>query len=262
MNNLKKHKMKKYFILSVLTIMLWGINKSFAQSQVDIGIKGGLSMPNLTSGSSANPINSGYSSRLGAYATLQAEFHLLKHFSIQAELEYSEQGGKKNGNQAFVVPADMVAQFPTGEVPSYLYANYNSVTKINYLIYPILAKYRFDIRKHWEAYAAAGPFVSLVLSAKNISSGSSNIYLDEQQTQPVTAAPHSFDNTESIKSELHSFNTGISGQLGINYKLPKGIIFVEAGGNCGLINIQKNRTNGKNKTGAAAITLGYQFRLC
>ncbi|MBC7934488.1 MAG: PorT family protein [Rhizobacter sp.] len=254
--------MKKYFLLPVVTIMLLGINKSFAQSKVDIGIKGGLSIPNLTSGSSASPINNGYNSRLGFDAALQAEFHLSKHFSLQPELEYSQQGGKKDGNQAFAVPDDMVAQFPAGQVPPYLYADYNSVAKINYLMLPILAKYRFDIGKHWGAYAAAGPFVSLVSSAKNVTSGSSNIYLDEQQTEPVTTDPQSFDNTEKIKSDLHSFNTGVSGHLGINYKLPKGSIFVEGGGNYGLVDIQKDGTNGKNKTGAAVVNLGYQFSLC
>jgi len=253
--------MKKYLILPAVTIMLLSVSNSFAQS-IDVGIKGGLSVPNLTSGSSATPINSGFSSRLGVDAAVQAEFHLTKHFSIQPELEYSEQGGKKNGIQAFTVPDNMVSQFPAGEVPQYLYANYNSVAKINYLMLPVLAKYRFDINKHWGAYVAAGPFVSMVLSAKNVSSGSSNIYLDDQQTQPVTSDAQSFDNTENIKSDLHSFNTGISGNLGINYKLPKGSIFVEGGGNYGLVDIQKDGANGKNKTGAAVFSLGYQFSLC
>lgn len=254
--------MSKYFILPVVTMMLLGINISFAQSRVDVGIKGGLSMPNLTSGSSANPVNSGYSSRPGADAALQAEFHLSKHLSIQPELEYSEQGGKKNGNQAFAVPVDMMAQFPAGEVPSYLYADYNSVAKINYLLLPILAKYSVYIGKRWGAYAAVGPFVSMLLSAKNITNGSGNIYLDEQQTQPLTAAPQSFDNTANIKNDLHPFNAGISGHAGFSYKLPGGRIFVEAGGNYGLADIQKDGTNGQNKTGAAAINMGYQFSLC
>jgi hypothetical protein len=114
--------MKKYFLLTVVIFMLLCINSSFAQTHVHIGIKAGLSVPNLTSGSNANPINSGYSSRLGMDYALFAEFRLSKHFSLQPELEYCQQGGKKNGTQAFPVPANLVGQFPAGQVPPYLFA--------------------------------------------------------------------------------------------------------------------------------------------
>ena len=60
---------------------------------------------------------------------------------------------------------------------------------------------------------------------------------------------------------LSCFKTGISGRLGLDYKLVGGSIFLEAGGNYGLIDIQKGNVNGKNKTGAAVVDLGYQFRL-
>ena len=254
--------MKKHFILPVTTFMFLGVNQSFAQKSLDIGIKGGLSIPNLTAGSSSNPINSGYSSRLGADAAIHAEFHLSKYFSIQPQLEYIEQGGKKNGAQAFSVPAEMMGLFPAGEVPPYLYATYKSVAKINYLMLPVFAKYRFDLGKHFGGYAAAGPFVSLLVSAKNITSGSSIIYLDNEQTQPLSGTAQSFDKTEKIKNDLHSFNTGLSGHIGFDYKLPKGSVFIEAGGNYGFVDIQKEGPNGKNKTGAATINLGYQFTMC
>jgi hypothetical protein len=253
--------MKKFIFLTVLSIMAISL-KSFSQMPVDMGVKGGLSIPNLSSASSGNPGSDGYSSRLGADVAAHVEFHLSKHFSIEPQLEYAEQGGKKNGAQAFPVPADMATQFPAGEAPPYLYANYNSVAKINYLMLPILAKYRFDMRRHWGAYAAAGPFATRVLSAKNITTGSSDVYLDQHESQPLSPDPQSFDNTENIRKDLHSFNAGISGHLGIEYKLEKGSLFIEGGGNYGLIDIQKDGTNGKNKTGAAVVQLGYQFRLC
>ena len=56
--------MKKYFLLPVITIILFGINKSFAQKSVELGVKAGLSIPDLSSGSKSNPISSGYDSRL------------------------------------------------------------------------------------------------------------------------------------------------------------------------------------------------------
>lgn len=253
--------MKNHITISIVSILLLQINIGFAQTPVDIGLKAGLGIPNLTSGSAANPINSGYGSRLGLNAAVQVEFHFSKHFSIQPQLEYSEQGGKKNGTQAFAVPTEMQQLFPAGGAPPYLYANYKSVAKINYLMLPVLAKYRIDTRGKWGAYAAAGPFVSLLLSAKNITSGSSAIYLDAKQTQPLPIGNQSFDNTENIKNDLHPFNAGISGHIGFNYKLANGSMFIEGGGNYGFFNIQKDKANGENRTGAAEVTLGYQFRL-
>ena len=90
----------------------------------------------------------------------------------------------------------------------------------------------------------------------------SNIYTDQKQTEPVTTSPLSLDKQDNIKSDLHSFNWGICGNIGVDYKLRKSSIFSEGGGNYGLVDIQKGSTNGKNKTGAAVIDLGYQFRLC
>jgi hypothetical protein len=235
-------------------------NDCFPQKSIDFGCKAGISIPDLTSGTKDNPISTGYSSRLAADAAIHVEFHLSKRFSIQPQLEYSSQGGKKDGVQAFTLPSAMLIQFPPGQAPEYVYASYKSEAKINYLLLPVLAKYHFVNGKNWRTYVAAGPFVSLLLSAKNITKGSSNIYLDEQESQPLTPEPQSFDNNENIRKDLHQFNTGISGHVGISYQLANGILFIEGGGNYGLIDIQKDKTNGLNKTGAAVIDLGYQFR--
>jgi hypothetical protein len=254
--------MKKVLLLvaTSLALLLVPGRKGFAQGRFNFGVKGGLSVPNLTSGSSS-PISSGYGSRLDADAAIQAGFNLTKRFSIEAQLEYSSQGGKKNGTQAFVVPAEMVQLFPEGQVPDYLYATYKSEARMNYLVLPVLAKYRFDLKKRFGAYIATGPFISYLLSARNITKGSSLIYLNKEETQSVTPQPQSFDSKDNIRDELHHFNTGVSGHVGIDYKLSKGSIFIEAGGNYGLINIQKNQVDGKNKTGAFVLNLGYQFRL-
>jgi len=251
---------KKYF-LALIVVTILGTQNMLAQKRIDIGIKGGLSIPNLTTGSTANPVNSGYGSRLGADFAMHAEFHLSKHFSFQPQLQYSQQGGRKDGNQAFVVPPGMAAMFPPGEVPPYLYADYKSVARINYLMLSTLAKYRLPLGRSFTGYVAAGPFVSIVLSAKNISSGSSIIYLDAQQTTPLVPTPQSVDNTENIKSDLRPVNAGINGHAGISYQLRMGAVFIEGGGNYGLITIQQNEANGKNNTGAATVSLGYQFML-
>ncbi|KAA2243235.1 PorT family protein [Chitinophaga agrisoli] len=253
--------MKNYASLVCFAVLLLLLHPHTAQAQIDLGIKAGLSIPNLSSGSSANPINSGYGSRLGPDIAIHAEFHITSRFSIQPELRYSAQGGKKNGNQAFSVPPELQPMFPPGTAPQYLYADYKSTAKINYLMLPVLAKYHFLPNGPWDLYAALGPFVSLRVSAKNITSGSSNIYLDETHMQPMLPSAQSFDRKEDIKDEIRPINAGIDGHIGIAYRWKRCSVFLEGGGNYGFINIQKNDINGKNNTGAAVIAAGYAFRI-
>ncbi len=245
-----------FLILTLLSCSFFNVLKS--QTTTDLGFKGGLSIPSLTAGGSDNPINTGYSSRTGPAFAFHAEFHLSKQFSIQPELQYCAEGGKKNGAQAFSVPDELKPMFPPGQVPQYLYADYNSTAKFNYLILPILAKYHFLSGKNWDIYAAAGPFVSMLINAENVTSGNSPIYLDPQHTQPVLPS-QSFDRTEDIKDELHKFNTGVAGHVGVAYHFGKSQVFVEGGGNYGFISIQKDEVNGKNKTGAAVVMVGYAY---
>jgi len=252
--------MKGNILITVLLSTVIGVGSSFSQTSPEIGFKAGLSIPNLTSGSSDNPISNGYSSRLDVDAAVHIEFHINGWFSIQPQFEYSSQGGKKDGTQAFTVPVEMMPLFPPGQAPPYLYATYKSEARMNYLLLPILAKFHPLLDKKWGAYVAIGPFVSYLLSAKNITKGSSMVYLDKEETQALVSSPQSFNSKDNIRNDLHHFNAGISGHLGVDCRIGNGKVFFEAGGNYGLIDIQKTEVNGKNKTGAAAINVGYQFQ--
>lgn len=228
----------------------------YTQRRIDIGIKAGLSLPNLTAGDSDNPINSGYSSSTGPAAAVFAEFHLSERFSIQPELQYCAEGGKKNGEQVFTVPREYAIFFPPGELPQYLYADYSSSARFNYLILPVLAKYHFFDSRPWDLYVAGGPFVSLLVSAKNKTTGTSNIYRDAEH-QVILAPDISFDRTTDIKNDLHNINAGVNAFVGVARHFGNNSLLLEAGGNYGLINIQKGEINGKNKTGAFVLSLGY-----
>lgn len=146
--------MKKVLLLvaTSLALLLLAGRRGIAQGRFNFGVKSGISLPNLTSGSST-PISSGYGSRLDADAAFQAGLNLTKRFSVEAQLEYSSQGGKKNGTQAFVVPGEMAQLFPQGHAPDYLYATYKSEARMNYLLLPVLAKYHFDLKKRWCLYS-------------------------------------------------------------------------------------------------------------
>jgi Outer membrane protein beta-barrel domain len=244
-----RHQLGRYVLLTCIFFCY----TIFSFGQIRIGVKGGLSIPNLKSGDE-NPVSKDYVSRLGADFAVFGEFAISKFLSIQPQIEFSGQGGKKDGKQVF--PNEY-----TPPPPNYLYANYKSVAKINYLLIPVLVKTRFNLGKSFQIYAGAGPFISFVLSAKNKTSGSSYIYADEQETQPITPSPQSFDSETDIKDELRKANVGIEAAAGFAYGIGKGEIFIEGGGNYGFVKIQKDKANGQNNTGAGTVTIGYAIKI-
>ncbi len=248
--------MKKNIIFLVLAVFL-GVCGNLSAQDITVGVKGGFSIPNLTGGGVQNPLNTGYSSRLGADYGVYGEYHLTSLFSVSLGVEYSSQGGHKNKAQAFT---------PTGALTQlgaqYLYADFKSDAKINYLILPVLARFNWSVSKSlpWKVYAAVGPFAGFLLNAHQVTSGSSNVYTDPSLSvaSQVTPGPVSFDANTNIKDQLHHFNAGVDGFVGIAYNLSsKNALFIEGGGNYGFIPIQKGSANGKNRTGAGVVTLGY-----
>lgn len=236
-----------------------------ANAQVDLGVRGGISIPNLTAGGSeSNPLNTGYRSRQGPDFGIFGEYHVSKLFSIEAMISYSSQGGKKTGLQAFPFPPEMAPALPQGmPAPTYLYADFESQAKMNYLMVPILAKFGWNLgpTSPLRLYVDAGPFAGFLLSAKQVTNGNSVAYLDEEGKQPISP-PQSFDKTTNIRDQLHTFNVGVSGNVGLAYIFGRNQIFVEGGGNYGFLNIQKGSANGKNNIGAATASIGYAYRIC
>lgn len=259
--------MKLKVISTIFVVFL--ASASTVKAQIEAGIAGGISIPNLSaSGSENNPLNTGYSSRLGPEFGLIAEDHLSKLFSIEGKIVYSSQGGKKDGLQAFPIPAEFAAGFQQEGMtpPDYLYANFKSKAVLNYLRIPISAKagWNFGYQSRLRFSIAAGPFVGFLLSAKQVTSGNSSIYLDPSGQAALPVGPQSFNHTQNIKDQLHNANFGVDGNLGLGYLCNNAHshkIFLEVGGNYGFVNIQKGTSNGKNNTGAATVLVGYTCRL-
>lgn len=253
---------KSIFYLFFFGLLMFYFNAN--AQDVAIGVRGGISIPNLTAGGSEqNPLNTGYSSRQGPDFGLYGEFKFSNLFSLQPMIEYSSQGGKKDGLQALPTPAGIAEGYQQQgyPVPTYVYARYNSEAKFNYLMIPILAKFGWDFSKKspFRFYVDAGPFVGFLLNAKQVTTGSSYFYSDAAGTMPITPSPENLNNTQDIKSELHSTNFGFEGNVGFAYHLKNSYVFIEGGGNYGFLNIQKGTANGKNNIGAGTASLGYAY---
>lgn len=79
-----------------LSMLLVGTGLGLAKS-IQLGLHAGISIPNIQGGN--NPLSQGYSSRLGPFFGIFADFSLAPHLSLRTELNYSSKGGKRNGLQ-------------------------------------------------------------------------------------------------------------------------------------------------------------------
>ncbi|MEJ2543995.1 MAG: porin family protein [Calditrichaceae bacterium] len=248
-------------VISLFCLITFGLIYSnlFSQS-LTLGIKGGISIPNLEGG--GTPQSEGYSSRLaptfGAFITRE----LNPHFAIQGEISYSGQGGKRDGMQ--IIFEENLSELPVPQGTA-LYADFDNETIINYLEIPILACYSIvKSNSGFEVYLNAGPYLGIMLDAKVVTDGTSTIYLDKAGTMPLEISgfplpAQDFDTEVDISDKLNTFNAGITGGLGLNYNYSKHQLKFDVRGIYGFIPIQKDEENGSNKTGALYITLGYGY---
>lgn len=266
--------MKKIF----LTLLLSAISMSlFGQAGISVGVKAGLNIPQI-SAFGDNPMSKGYSSRLAGNAGIFAEFGLTDHFSIVTTVEYTQQGGKRSGMQA--IPAAMLPesfdQLRSSLGQEYLYADFKSETKFNYLMIPVHAKFgwRLGPVSPFKISVSAGPFVSFLLSSKQVTKGSSYMYIDPAGDMTLDYLVNTLVSSEmvigerdmnaerKITDDMNKVNFGVSAAINISYDIaPRHTIFIEGGGNYGFIKLQKNTANGENRIGAGTVALGYSFRV-
>ncbi|KAA6318938.1 hypothetical protein EZS27_031108 [termite gut metagenome] len=296
--------MKRILVLALSLLSLYGYSQT-----VNVGVRGGLSIPNVVGGGD-NPLSKGYSSRFAGTGGVFAELGMNDLLSLRLGIEYSGQGGNRNGVQAMSsnqlissiadipeVPAEVLGLIG-GIVPPIFYADVKNTTKFDYLMIPLSLQVGKDLGgswKSWRVYAGAGPFVSFLLSAKQVSKGKSKLYADATMSETKTllnniqpkieaikasenvtpemagalellltnalgGEPEEFGTTD-IKNDLRKVNAGIQGDLGLSYQCNRNRFFLEVGGNYGFVRLQKDASNGSNHIGSATITVGYAYRL-
>jgi hypothetical protein len=245
-----------------LLISLLVTSKVISQN-IKLGLKGGLSLPNLSS-SGGSEVSKGYKTISGPDFGLILDCTIAKKISIETGLEYSTQGGQKSGLQTIPASPELVQYFPSGSNIQFLYANFTSTVRLQYLMLPVLIKYTVDLDDagNWKLYLDGGVFGGLLLTANASAEGSSKVYYDKAETNQVGSVTVAFDSTGNIKKQLHKANFGIQGNIGGLYHLKSFSYFLEAGGNYGFINLQKDSRNGINYTGALMFRIGilYDFK--
>jgi len=255
---MKSVKLPGYILLTIALIIT--ANAGFAQGRFSVGVKGGIDIPNLApNDDSYSPVSKGWSSRLGPYFGVVGVYKISEKFGLQAELNYSSQGGKKNGQQA--MPVAYFTSNPPPGVKDYVYTNFNIDVRVNYIELPLMARFSQPLGGRWQLIATAGPYVGYVMAAKLSIKGTSNIYGDEAETTPLLPQAITANGDQDIKDQVRKFNAGAQGNIGVAVKMPVGNILLTVGGNYGFIPLQKDNSLGKNNIGAANLTVGYLFNL-
>jgi hypothetical protein len=271
---------------------------SYSQT-VSLGVRGGLSIPNIVAGGD-NPLSKGYSSRIAEDGGIFAELGINRHVSFRLGVEYSGQGGKRNGIQAMpseqmtagimsgvsgsIPPAmaPIINQW-TSSLPELFYADVKNTASFDYLMIPLSVQLGTNADNRWRVYVNAGPFVSFLLHGKQTTKGQSKIYLDAGKSatlwdaipadmqpaveygipalKPALLNETDFGSTEVITKDLNPVNVGVQGDIGLSYQHDRHRIFVEVGGNYGFVKMQKDKTNGSNRIGAATVMLGYAIKI-
>ena len=236
----------------ILTLLVSLFATSAMAAPITIGLRGGSSIPNLRD-NGGNELSSGWSSRVGMFFGASARIDLASAWSLQAELNYSGQGGKRDGMQAL----DGSAFTGPG---TFVYANFKNESRLNYLEIPVLAGYNRG--GAYGLHALIGPYVGILLSAKNVTSGDAVVYMDKAGTTPLSPGAVPFGATTDIKSSVNTFNWGLQAGLGAARPLGRGQVTLDVRGGLGLTNIQKDTAaDGKNTTGALVVALGYAMNV-
>jgi Outer membrane protein beta-barrel domain len=252
--------MRKLICSSIMGFTLSLIFNAASAQSIWLGVHGGLSIPDL-SGGNGNALSSNYTSRLAGNFGLQSDFGITKKFSIAVELNYAGQGGKRDGVQPIT---NLPAQYQAFASGNYLYANFKNTAAFDYLELPILARLTWG--KTWKFYVNAGPYLGYLLHAEEKTKGTSYIYEDPQGQEPLTVQGYpvpaqDFTANTNITSDIHKFNVGVTGGIGLAYPFARNEIFIDARGEYGLLNIQKSSVDGKDHTGNLLLSLGYSYRL-
>jgi hypothetical protein len=231
----------------LLVVLLAGGGRLIAE-QIRLGFHGGLCIPNIRGGTTEQ--SKGYVSRLGPFFGVFADFALSSNLSLCTEMNYASQGGKRNGMQ----PVSM-AELPG--VP--LYADFHNETILDYLEIPLMLKLTWGQRPRF--FAQAGPYVGFRLRARTVTSGSSLLYIDPSGI-PLDSQLISFEGDTCICNDIHRINAGIAGGVGLEAPFGSGDLVLDLRFSIGLTNIQSDpELNGKNRTGAMIVSLGYCFAL-
>ncbi len=259
--------MRKSNLAALYLLMIAAVLAVPAQDKEDnyVGFKAGISIPQLSS-SDTNELSRDYKSRVAPNFGAFFDIGIARRTSVQFEVNYAGQGGKRDGIQPVTQAIPGLPALPAG---NYYYGNFKNTAKLTYLEIPAMLKYRFGKTEKPRFYVNGGVYYGYLLKADTVTKGSSTLYLDRDGRIPVLLPPNGdpfpaipFDATTDVKSDLNRNNLGVTGGGGFEIPHKKNYFVIDARIAYGLTAIQKDTAlNGNSKTGNLVISFGYAFGL-
>ncbi len=249
------------------------------KSSIKIGAKVGYSLSKLHD-INENIYAKDYESVSGVDFGFSAEFFLTGLLSIQTELNFTKRNGTRTGMQPVGENelSDQLNQFlpfiglPTITAENPLYAYFDAEQKLKFLEVPVLVKFGWG--DDFRFYGEIGPYVGILLSAKQVTSGTSQFYFDENGENPVFVPnpegdppfvelpAQSLDADTNIKDDLKTVNFGGIVGIGVIKKLgEKGEVFLDARASFSFNYIQIRDVFGKSYVGGVIVSLGYAYSI-
>lgn len=231
------------------------------------GLKAGVSIPKLRApNDGSSSYSNGFQTVVGPQAGIVLEYKFCPHFSLQTEVNYSTQGGEKNGEQR-INTNDFKAYIPANvSLPDYIYANFNNRITLVYIELPVMPKYSIQLSQKYRLGLYGGPYIGYLVSAQGEASGKSKIYTDPQHTKELTyngfaIGEVDFGRKEDILEQLSRTNYGIQGGTAIEYNKNQLNYFLAIAGTYGFRRLQKDPNFGNNKTGGLSLSFGITHKL-
>lgn len=249
-------------------------------SPIKIGFKGGFSLGKL-SNADDNIYTRNYESVSGFDWGFIFEMPFTITFSLQPEINFTHRGGVRDGLQPITSNelSDQLNQFlpffgmPLVTDDNPLYAEFKSESNLKYLEIPVLAKFGWgdDVR----FFVQAGPYLGILLSAKQETVGASQFYFDADATNPVVVPnptggtpplvqlpAQSLTADTYVKDDLHTVNFGAIVGVGVSKKMnEKSEIFFDARASYSFNAIQIQDIYGESRVGGIIFSFGYSYSL-
>lgn len=252
-------------------VMFAGVNAQDEAGDVHVGFKAGVSVPNLVGGGDEE-ITRDYRSRTAFSFGGYIEYRVSPRFSIQPEINFAPQGGKRDGIQPVTQPIPGLPP-PPGD---YYYGDFKNTAKLNYIEVPVLFKYT-QRRSGPRVYVNGGPYVGILLKATQETRGTSPLFIDRNGTPFEIPAPPTLSSTSlggipfppitwdadtDVTDSLNRVNFGVTGGGGIQFPVGDNYFFIDARASYGLRTLQKNTaTDGTSRTGNLVFSVGYAFKV-
>lgn len=231
--------------------------------ELRIGAHGGLNMPSIR-GEEGDPFTEGFKSRQGAFFGVFANMGLAPHLSLAVEINYSSQGGVREGIQ-IITPTLLPEGLPLPPGMT-LYANFRNESILDYIEVPLLVRLDFGEKNRF--FVNVGPYIGFLFRAKALTDGNSYLFLDKDGTMPIVIPPGTqpleidFTADTDIKDSLKDTNIGLTGGAGVSIPVGPGTVILEGRFQLGLTIIQKDvLQSGKSQTGGFVISVGYSLPL-